>query len=427
MSRLYFTERGHIVPQLCEELTHWRRARKYLRLPPTSAPATLYLLARPYPEAHAGGCPLRIAVNGTELPPLSAQQPGEYQWCEVVVPPAALVAGSNVIELWTAASAMTGWSLAMEPAHAAPESYVSDDAGETWRNEHMSHLSIVGGEYVVRLRLAEDDDPPPPPITWQAPDNARVRRLREVMPAGVLADAPLLERARALSSWLSTSWLHTAGQHRIAYTPWDAETILAWGKTGSGHFGQGPIVMCVHFATAFVSFAQAAGLVARCAPIWGTPNGHDGHFVAEVWSAAHHKWIMVDPNVDALFWRDGEPLSITEIQQLGDHVTPFIEWGPGSDFQRQNPHIVDWLERNYHHGICFRHRSIWPWQDYLTHPQHAPPSHGWTVYCETGLVWETRDQERGLGMFPWFGNAAYFDAPPVLDASGVPMSVSGAP
>ena len=70
-----------------------------------------------------------------------------------------------------------------------------------------------------------------------------------------------------------------------------------------------------------------------------------------------------------------------------------------------------WLDDNYHHGICFRHRALWPWQDYLTVPQHAPPSHGWTAYCETGLVWEAGQRARRLGMFPWFGDAAYFDAP----------------
>jgi hypothetical protein len=417
MSRLYHTERGRIVPPLGEELTHWRRARKQLRLPPTGAPATLYLLARPYPAAHLGGCPLRLAVNGAELTPLAALVPGEYQWYEVSVPPTLLVAGTNVIELWTDAPAMTGWALAIEPGHAAPQSYVSDDAGATWRNEDMGYLSVFGGEYVVRLRLAEGADPSPPPLTWQAPDTARVRRLRAVMPDGALGDAPLLERIRVLSGWLSTSWTHTAGQHRIAYTPWDAETILAWGQTGAGHFGQGPIVMCVHYATAFVSFAQAAGMAARCAPVWGTVNGHDGHFVAEVWSASHDKWIMVDPNADAIFWRDGAPLSIGEIQRLGDDVTPYIQWGRGSPFQRQNPHIARWLDDNYHHGICFRHRAIWPWQDYLTQPQHAPPSHGWTAYCETGLVWEAGERARRLGMFPWFGDATYFDAPPATGAT----------
>jgi hypothetical protein len=426
MSRLYCTERGHVVPTLCEELTRWRRARKQLWLPGTTTPARLYVLARPYPSAPGEGWPLRIAVNGTELPPVAGVRPGDYQWYEVAVPPGVLVAGANAFDLWTDAPAMTGWSLALEPGHAAPQSFVSDDAGGTWRNESMGYLSVLRGEYVVRLRLAEGDDPAPPALTWEDPAAARVRRLREVMPAAALGTAPLLARVRALTGWLSTAWEHTGVAAKTAYTPWDAETILAWGRAGAGHFGQAPIVMCVHYAAAFVSCAQAAGMAARCAPIWGTVNGFDGHFVAEVWSDAHGKWIMVDPNVDAIFTDKGSPLSIAEIQRLGDDVAPFVEWGRGSAFQRQNPRLAGWLDRVYLTGTCFRHRSVWRWGDYLTHPQHAPPGHGWPVYCETGLVWETRDLDRGLGMFPSFGGEAYFNAPPE-GAGEQTRSVTGRP
>ena len=62
MSKLYYTESGHSMPNLAEELITFRRARKVLTLPPTSSPATLYFVDR----AHEGSDrPLRVSVNGT--------------------------------------------------------------------------------------------------------------------------------------------------------------------------------------------------------------------------------------------------------------------------------------------------------------------------------------------------------------------------
>jgi hypothetical protein len=121
---------------------------------------------------------------------------------------------------------------------------------------------------------------------------------------------------------------------------------------------------------------------------------------------------MVDPNLDAIFRKNGLPLSVTEIQQAGEELGRFVEWGPGIEFQRRNPLIADWMQSTYLRGRCFRQRSVWYRADLLSHPQFSPPGHGSTAYCETGLVWEKRDLSRGLGMFPYFADTAYYDAPP---------------
>jgi hypothetical protein len=42
----------------------------------------------------------------------------------------------------------------------------------------------------------------------------------------------------------------------------------------------------------------------------------------------------------------------------------------------------------------------------------SPPAHGSLSYCETGLVWERRELDRGFGMFPAFGDSSWFDAAP---------------
>ena len=155
MSKLYYTESGHSMPNLAEELTTFRRARKILTLPPTSSPASLYFIAR----AHEGTkLPLHISVNGTTIPPVPPQQ-AWHTWYEVSLDPTLLRAGGNVLEFWSDSTAMNSWALGLEAGHADPNSYVSDDSGRTWRNHHMAYLNVVRAEYVVRVRLAEGEDP----------------------------------------------------------------------------------------------------------------------------------------------------------------------------------------------------------------------------------------------------------------------------
>ena len=412
MSRLYLSESGRVIPTQCEELTVFRRARKQLELPGTEAPATLYLLARSYGES-AGR--LHLSVNGTELTPIDPDATSTYGWHAVPVQPAALREGANTIELWAELSVMKAWSLALEAGRAGDGgSWVSDDTGGSWRDQRMGYLNSVRAEYVVRLRLAEGEDPSPPDMVFEDSGCPRLASLREKVPGEARAGhgGSQMERVRALSAWLASSWEHTSSARAAQYAPWDAETIIAWGSGQLGHNNQRPITFCVHYAVAFVSACQAVGMAARCAALMGTPNGADGHFVAEVWFDEFGKWVMVDPNTDALYWKDGHPLSITEIQRQGEDVAGLIEWGQGTVFQRTFPHIVEFIEENMERGLSFRHRSLWPRADLLTHPEFSPPGHGSVSYCEADFVWETAHRDRGFGMFRYFADSDYFEAAP---------------
>ena len=166
MSKLYYTESGHSMPNLAEELTTFRRARKVLTLLPTSSPATLYFIAR----AHEGIGPLslHVSVNGNPLPLVTPQLPW-HTWYELSVDPALLREGQNIFEFWTDSTAMNSWALGLEAGHADPDSYVSDDSGRSWRNHHMAYLNVVRAEYVVRVRLAEGEDPNSPSHGLQRP------------------------------------------------------------------------------------------------------------------------------------------------------------------------------------------------------------------------------------------------------------------
>jgi transglutaminase-like putative cysteine protease len=409
VSRLYYSESGNLVSTLCEELTSFRRARKVLHLPPTASPPTLYILARRYPDSTL---PLRISVNGEEIAPIAPRPSQRHDWYQTSVAASLLGEGANTFEFWTDSSAMNAWSLAIEGGHANPRSSVSDDGGVTWRNERMAYLNVLRGEYIVRLRLAEGRDPSPPRMVWEDPLSPRLNSLKRLIPRAAWASGPLLDRVRALASWLSCSWAHWNAADSALYGPWDPETILAWGKAEAGHQGQRPVLMCVHYSVALVSCCQAAGVAARCAALKGTiPSAADGHFVVEVWVPEHAKWVMVDPTFDAVLWKDDVPLSLAEIRDAGSDLGDLIRWGPGLECRLNEPGKREAVER-FVQGYCFAHRSVWPRADFLSHPEFSPSGHGTAAYCETGLVWEEADRDSGYGMFPYFGSSEYFDRPP---------------
>jgi hypothetical protein len=421
VSKLFYSEDGGVVATQCEELATYRRARKVLLLPETRSTATLYLMARCYPE---NGLPLRVSVNGAEVPGVLPPTQRDafsggidhYWWHTIPIDASLLAHGENVFELWTDGNALNTWSLAMENGHAHPHSYISTDGGETWRNERMGYLNTSRGEYVLRVRLAEGADPSPPAMIWEDAAAPRLQRLRNLVPDAALESGSTLSRVRALATWVSTRWEYRESVAAPQYSPWDPETIIAWGEAGRGHHGQLPNVSCIHYGVVMVCCCLAVGIPARCGIFTGGLNGFNGHFTAEVWFKEWEKWVMVDANVDAIAFKGGVPLSVSEIQELGTDVAELFEWGPGYEVQSQHPVMGPWIPKYLLNGFCFRHRSFWLRNDFLSHPEFTPPGHGTVAYADTTkLVWQATDLENGFGMFPYFGDQNYFDAPPLLD------------
>lgn len=411
MSKLYYTELGHSMPNLAEELTTFRRARKVLSLPATSRPARVYFVAR----AHDGaGPPLRVSVNGVEIAPVEPQL-AWHTWYEIVVDSGLLRVGENTFEFWTDSTAMASWALGLEAGHAEPRSFVSDDGGRSWRNHRMAYLNVVRAEYVVRVRLEEGDDPAPPPMVFNDLDDPRMESLRKVMPAASLdGRLPQVERLRTISSWLAAEWEHTAAgpELGVVNTPWDPETVLAWAPVQRGHNGLRPVANCIFYGVAFANAAQSIGIPARCAVFAGKPGKADGHFTAEYWSDEHEKWCMVDPNFDDFFIRGGVPLSVGELQELGPDLDAVTVRGVGADRQRENPRVYRWFEGHERRARSLEFRAVWYRADQLTRPEFSPPAHGGGgAYTEAGIVWERKDKDV-WGMFPLFGQPEYFDAPP---------------
>jgi transglutaminase superfamily protein len=408
MSTLYHTETGLVLPGLGEELTTRRRARKEMVLPATSGPGRLFVMAQSY---SGNGRPLRISVNGYELEPVDPAGTG-YLWYEAVVPANALIVGANRFEFWADADAMDAWSLGIEYGHQSSTSYLSTDAGTSWDSERIGHLYVGTGEYVVRLRLEEGRDPDPPIFVAGLPDDARAVELRRLLPPDVTASGDTLARLRALATWTSTGWKYR--KDGVQYAPWDPLTILSWGKAGSGHDGREPIVFCVHYAVTFVAACVAMGIAARPAVFTEEVNGLNGHFAAEVWLEDAGRWILVDPNEDALFFDGDQPMTVEEVRAAGSDLKRHVQWGRGHAYQSRSPAMRRWIRDAMLTGACFRHRAVWPRSDFLARPERTPPSHGHTVYSELDLVWEASDLDDGLAMFRYFAEPAWFSAGPAM-------------
>ena len=122
---------------------------------------------------------------------------------------------------------------------------------------------------------------------------------------------------------------------------------------------------------------------------------------------------MADPNFDAMFLRDGVPLSTRELQVLSAaELHALTEHGPGVEKQLQNPRVVHWMHDGERRARSLENRAVWYRADQLTHPEFNPVSHGaGTAYAETGIVWE-QGAEEIFGMHCLFGDQSYFDAPP---------------
>jgi transglutaminase-like putative cysteine protease len=406
MSTLFYTEQGFVVPDDCEEVNHFRRAYKIIKLPETSAPAELYILARPH---DLNGPPLKIDVNEQktfQLNPLGDVP--AYRWYKIDLPHSILRTGNNTFRIWSEGTAMNAWSIALDRSiDGSLGSFLSLDAGKTksWRNK--GRTSQQAGEYVLRIRINEGQDPLPPDFAWEPVDHPRLATIRELIPEEVRSSDSLLDQAHRLATWVASSWEYRSSAIASLYAPWDAETILAWGKSQEGQNGQLPVVMCVHYAIVYVTACQSLGILSRPAVFTEDLDGFHGHFAAETWVPELNKWIFVDPNIDAVFYENDEPMTIKTLKGYRDW-NPFARFGKGFDYQKSNPAIDKFMDI-YLNGRFAKLRSIWSRADFLAHPEKTPPGHGSLAYCETDLIWQN---DASLAMFPYRVDENYFDQPP---------------
>lgn len=143
------------------------------------------------------------------------------------------------------------------------------------------------------------------PFRFQPFDTPELAELaaRERLPDVVAPGRTEFERMIRLKNWVGEQW--PAGTPN-PYPPWNALIILDWiraGKTGG---------FCAQFAQVFLQSLAALGMTARYIEIGNTENPYV-HYLTEVWSNDFDKWVVMDPDFNLHFERDGIPLSALEV------------------------------------------------------------------------------------------------------------------
>lgn len=148
------------------------------------------------------------------------------------------------------------------------------------------------------------------------PHAPRIARLREEYGLeGVVAGCETeFEGFLALKRWVRGQWDHGLWYNRPEVD--DGLGILEAVSRGERFF-------CGSYARVFVDAATALGWPARrvavsiedCEAPRDYTTWNVGHAVAEVWSNEYRKWVMMDPDINVHYERDGTPLNALEIRE----------------------------------------------------------------------------------------------------------------
>ena len=268
---------------------------------------------------------------------------------------------------------------------------------------------------VGTLSCAESKVTPSYPFTHQDPAEPKLailrnqERLHEIVAGG----ATQWEQVLDLRSWVAVQWVHRAPHEFRRCCPWDALTILAWMRADRGHGQPQPDAYCTHYAVVLAQCALALGWPARLWVMSAEPTLHDnGHFVAEIWSAAHGKWVMHDADTDSHVERGGVPLSVLEIHDAWresslDELR--VVAGANADKVKIGP---DWIEEMLPLGL-YRFCGLILRNNHLSTLIPGPVEHGWTTYKWDGFLWYHDGNAPELPFFSLSSNRrADFDWPP---------------
>ena len=242
---------------------------------------------------------------------------------------------------------------------------------------------------VGKLSHAESRVLPSYTFTHQDPAEPKLSILRrqERLDEIVAGAETQWEQMLALRAWVAVQWVHRAPHEYRRCCPWDALTILAWMRADRGHGQPQPDAYCTHYAVVLAQCALALGWQARLWVMSAEPTLHtNGHFVAEIWSAAHGKWVMHDADTDSHIERAGVPLSVLEIHDAwreGALDELHVIAGSNADKVKIGP---DWIEEMLPLGL-YRFCGLVLRNNHLSTLIPGPVEHGWTTYKWDGFLW----------------------------------------
>ncbi len=254
---------------------------------------------------------------------------------------------------------------------------------------------------VSRLSCAESQATPSYPFTHQDPAEPKLSILRrqERLDETIAGGATQWEQALALRSWVAVQWVHRAPHEFRRCCPWDALTILDWMRADRGHGQPQPDAYCTHYAVVLAQCGLALGWQARLWVMSAEPTLHtNGHFVAELWSKAHGKWVMHDADTDSHIERDGVPLGVLEIHDAwreGGLDGLCVVAGTNAGKVKIGP---DWIEEMLPLGL-YRFCGLVLRNNHLSTLVPGPVEHGWTAYKWDGFLWYRDGAEPELPFF----------------------------
>lgn len=112
------------------------------------------------------------------------------------------------------------------------------------------------------------------------------------------------EQITEIANWVNSQWQHgTTGKFNPSY--FDANDALVQAKNGAQFW-------CHVSAMTLIQTAASVGFQGRLVSLSKDGYIHE-HAVAEFWSNDYQKWVMMDPDFNIWYIRNGIPLNVLEI------------------------------------------------------------------------------------------------------------------
>jgi hypothetical protein len=115
------------------------------------------------------------------------------------------------------------------------------------------------------------------------------------------------DQLTAIANWVNSQWPHgTSGKFDPTY--FDADVILIQARHGARFW-------CHVSAMTFIQIASSMGYQGRLVSL--SKKGYiPEHAVAEFWSNAYQKWVMIDPDFNIWYTKAGIPLNVLELHNV---------------------------------------------------------------------------------------------------------------
>ena len=224
-------------------------------------------------------------------------------------------------------------------------------------------------------------------FTWQPPSD-RLKQLRETYKLDdvIAAGETEFDQFVLLRQWVRKQWPHNDMGSGVR--TWDALEILGAPENMKG--------MCVHFGVTYTQCALALGFNARQIIL-------DGHYVSEIWSNEHQKWVLMDvETTNSEGWNrygtahyvdaeSGVPLNGWELNKrivngLASSIIQKLDMTNDAGVYKTHDRQYDAA------GLAFFRRVAWPLRNnYLDQLEPWEEFHGQDHYRSNAYIWASHD------------------------------------